>query len=286
LSEVLGEIAAEDKETIVFFDELNLALENYNSDHHDTDATSEALWTSLDKQERNRKFFFIGAMNRVDKMPPQIDDRILVCCVELLPPKDAATRKRIFLGKLLNDGVVLSEDAEVYIDENMTKLQGHTGRNLKAFALATRFQAMTEDADDPMVITPAHLQEAVKIIQNTKRLVKYGQEVETDEDRRHREALAQQDQHFVQQQMIAGATISKQKTKYNYTHDRLNSTITTSSSDVLSAGDIGILTDDQRKVFCATNGRLAASLQREIEKRASATEASAGKKENADCILM
>ncbi len=283
----LKAIVAEDKETVVFWDELNLALEHYNSEHHDTDATSEALWSFFDSQEHNDKLFFIGAMNRVDKLPPQIKDRILARCIELLPPKDPEARKRIFLDKLLGDGIVLSPDAEAYIDENMSNLAGYTGRNLKEFALAVQFQAMTEGPDALMIITRAHLEAAAQIIQGTKLRIKHGQEDVTDEERRHREALAQQDQHFVQQQKITRATVSTQKTKYSYDLVGQLQSTTTISRQALSQSELdhhkAILTPAQLDILSTINDRVRSHF--EVE-GASAAAAAASKKEAGGCAVM
>jgi Cdc6-like AAA superfamily ATPase len=81
-NETKGKLAAELKKTIsrkkkvvVIIDELNTLLENFNSKGHDTDTTSSFLWTFLDAQKRNQNFFFIGTMNRDDKIPDPIKHR-------------------------------------------------------------------------------------------------------------------------------------------------------------------------------------------------------------------
>lgn len=63
------------RKTVVIVDELNKLLENFNSKDHDTDTTGSFFWTFLDAQKRNQNFFFIGTMNRDDKVPDPVKHR-------------------------------------------------------------------------------------------------------------------------------------------------------------------------------------------------------------------
>ena len=74
LQKELQEIETSNKPTILVIDELNQLLENSNSKHHDTDTTSKALWIFLDKQKNNEKFFLIGTMNHISKLPKPVKE--------------------------------------------------------------------------------------------------------------------------------------------------------------------------------------------------------------------
>lgn len=71
----LKNIISQKKKVVVIIDELNKLLENFNSKGHDTDITASFLWTFLDEQKRNPNFFFIGTMNRDDKIPDPVKHR-------------------------------------------------------------------------------------------------------------------------------------------------------------------------------------------------------------------
>src|SRR5579872_4507355 len=68
-------VAQKNSKIIIIIDELNQLLENYNSKQYDTDMTSKALWTFLDKNRYNENFFFIGVMNDAGKIPQQLKSR-------------------------------------------------------------------------------------------------------------------------------------------------------------------------------------------------------------------
>lgn len=74
-SELQG-VMAQRRKTVLIIDELNRLLENFDSESHDTDTTGSFLWTFLDEQRRNANFFFIGIMNRDDKIPDQVKHRL------------------------------------------------------------------------------------------------------------------------------------------------------------------------------------------------------------------
>ena len=78
LQKELEAIQKSKKPTILIIDELNLLMENSESKHHDTDTTAKVLWTFLDQQKGNKDFFFIGTMNRINKLPKAFKSRIIL----------------------------------------------------------------------------------------------------------------------------------------------------------------------------------------------------------------
>ncbi len=223
----LNSITGKNVETVVILDELNQLLEHYNNDHYDTDATSKALWTFLDKQEGNNRFFLIGIMNRADKLPPQVKSRMLAQSILIDAPQNPEFRKDLFLSKLITSRVKLSKDANEYIDKNIGSMGEYSGRDFKKFALAAKMQAVGPKKEDCIVIDKGHLEKAYQYIENVKKVIKPHQEDKTSEEVQrelHKETLDQQkkfheetmkqqrifhednrrvqQQHFVQQQFM------------------------------------------------------------------------------------
>ncbi len=168
----LDTIVGQDVETVIILDELNQLLKHYDSEHYDTDATSKALWTFLDKQDGNKKFFLIGILDRADKLPPHIKSRMLARGIIINPPQTAEFRKELFLEKLLTSRVKLSEEAKAYIDENIGKMDQYSGRDFRDFALAAKMQAVGPKKEDCILIDKNHLEKAAQYIQKVQKAIK------------------------------------------------------------------------------------------------------------------
>jgi len=219
--EDIASIASTGHPVVVVIDEINRLLENAESVHHDTDTTSAALWTFLDRQRGNHNFFLIGTMNRVDKLPPPIKSRIMMRCIKLLPIADPNKKTQFFLLHLLSPTCRLHEEVnETFLNEQWSQLPVAAGRYLEELALkVTIICAKDKVGCGPMVVNKQHISTAFEKLKQIYPEFKLDAKNETDEEmreRHHVETLAQQerhfglnqqqqDLHFVQQQKIAFA---------------------------------------------------------------------------------
>ena len=91
------------RKVVVIIDEINRLLENFDSKNHDTDSTSSNLWMFLDAQRLNPNFFLIGTMNRDNKIPEPMKNRIEASSIVFPKITDPIKLRRIFRSKLESD---------------------------------------------------------------------------------------------------------------------------------------------------------------------------------------
>lgn len=208
LQKELAAIEKSGKPTILIIDELNRLLENSDSKHHDTDSTSTVLWTFLDRQNGNGKFFLIGTMNRVDKLPKPYKDRILFDFIEFPPITDSPLKTEIIRKNLNTQNIFI--DAEVtddFLKKELEKLGPCSGRSLQKLSIEIgKIGRMNQQQKSSVIIVKkAFITQAINEHINRKISIKYDALQETDEERQnryHRENQAAQERHFIQQQLI------------------------------------------------------------------------------------
>jgi AAA+ superfamily predicted ATPase len=208
LQKEFAAIEASEKPTILIIDELNRLLENTDSKHHDTDTAATALWTFLDKQKGNKNFFFIGTMNRANKLPKPYKSRILLDYIKF-PLINNPKLKSDFVRTTLTTKNT-SLDAEVtdaFLDKELEKIGSCSGRDLKNISNAIyKISKINErQPSNPMVIKKATITHIIDLYVNNKIELDYDIEEKTDEQRQnhyHKENQEMQERHFIQQHMI------------------------------------------------------------------------------------
>lgn len=217
LNQIFNEIISNNEQFILIIDELNLLLENSDSKHHDTDATSKAIWSFLDSRKNKHNFFFIGTMNRVDKLPQPFKSRILFRCIKFGPLTDINQKNQILRDKLEDE---YTQFADEVTNENLNieiqKIKDCTGRDLEEFASALKrvYRDHDDDENNKIIIGNIHIQEVMSEYLETYTFMKYDKIEETDEERSerhyegninnqnklHQENKDMQEKHFIQQQ--------------------------------------------------------------------------------------
>jgi AAA+ superfamily predicted ATPase len=274
LQKELEAIEASKKPTILIIDELNRLLENSNSKHHDTDTIATALWTFLDKHRDDKNFFFIGTMNRANKLPKAYKSRILLDYIEFPLVSDPKFKNEFIRRELTTKNTTL--DAEItneFLDKELEKMGICSARDLKNISNRihkTTQMAKTTPVADKIVINKAAITNAMDRYMQAKIKLDYDVEEETDEerqDRHHKETLNMHDLHFIQQQMIQLALNENQVNRklplspwgINYV-----------SPEGKKKFDL-LITDEQRelleKAMKETNARRAAEEKAAAEKR-------------------
>jgi len=216
LQKEFAAIEASKKPTILIIDELNRLLENTDSKHHDTDTAATALWTFLDKQKGNKKFFFIGTMNRANKLPKPYKSRILLDYIKF-PLINNPKLKNDFIRKTLTtkNTSLDTEVTDTFLDIQLEKIGSCSGRDLKNISNAIyKISKINEtQPSDSMIIKKAIITHAIDLYVKNKIELDYDIEEETDEQRQnryHKENQEMQERHFVQQQMIQMTTNDNQ----------------------------------------------------------------------------
>ena len=206
LGKELEAIALSHKPTILIIDELHHLLENASSKHHDTDATSKVLWTFLDKQAGNKNFFFIGTMNRANKLPKPLKDRMLSGYIPFFLLTDSAFKKRLLRRNLTTPATYLDEEVtDAFLDEELDKIGPCSGRNLKLISLNILMMHKGNKERRPVRIQKEYIARAMNEYMSDKAAMEYDVEDETDEERQerhHKETMMQQERHLFEQQRM------------------------------------------------------------------------------------
>jgi AAA+ superfamily predicted ATPase len=217
LQKELEAIETSKKPTLLIIDELNRLLENSNSKHHDTDTIATALWTFLDKQRDNKDFFFIGTMNRANKLAKAYKSRILLDYIEFPLVSDPKFKNEFIRRELTTKSTTL--DAEItneFLDKELEKIgicAARDLRNISNYIHKTSQMAKTTTVTDKMVINKVAITNAMDRYIQAKIKLDYDIEEETDEERQnrhHEENLEMQQSLFIQQQMIQLTTNENQ----------------------------------------------------------------------------
>jgi len=213
LQKELKAIEASKKPTILIIDELNRLLENSDSKHHDTDTVATALWTFLDKHRDNKNFFFIGTMNRANKLPKAYKSRILLDYIEFPLVSNSKYKNQFIRRELTSKNTQLeTEITDAFLDKELEKMKICSDRDLKNLSNAIykrSFMTETIPVHDKMIIKKATIEHVINHYVQAKIKLDYDSEEETDEERQnrhHKENLDMQQSLFVQQQMIQLAT--------------------------------------------------------------------------------
>ena len=228
LLEILNGIVANAKaKVVVIIDELEELLEHFESEKYDTAATGRSLWTFLDRQAGNRNFFLIGTMNRNNKIQEQLKDRIDVDCIYFKPITDPVRKREIFRDALEETNMRLSEECtDEFLDEcikDLGNVQLRTHQNMRRLVSRLLWHNHPEEG---RLIKQGDLKQAIGMTTSSRKTMEVGRKEESEEDRRHRESLEQQDRHFVQQHAIQKILAQETTTHYYYggIGDKLRST--------------------------------------------------------------
>lgn len=220
LQKELQAIETSKKPTILIIDELNRLLENSNSKHHDTDTIATALWTFLDKNKDNKNFFFIGTMNRANKLPKAYKSRIILDYIEFPLVNNPIFKNQFIRRELTSENTQLeTEITDDFLDKELEKMNICSARDLKNLSNAIykrSFMAEDTPLQDKVIIKKATITDVINQYVQNKNKLDFDTEEETDEERQnrhHKENLDMQQSLFAQQQMIQLATNEHQVTR-------------------------------------------------------------------------
>lgn len=239
---------------ILIIDEIHQLLEHADSENYDTDATSKALWSNIDRQANKDNFFFIGLMNNDDKLPKPFQSRIRLRAIEFKPITDLSYRRNELRRKIVDDTTELLVD-DNYLDQLLRANPNVTFRDFDEIALfaaeASLIDVYKFNKDSKTLIkkvTQKHLESAFN--ENIKGMTRqnYNRPEITDEERRHQESLKKQDELFVRSQMIALATGWKRDKCAEHESQDFSSRSFSKISEKDLAGITGSFSNEQKKI--------------------------------------
>ncbi len=188
LADFLRCAVSQKKKVVVIIDELNRILENFDSKHHDADATASYLWTFLDEQKYNPNFFFIGTMNREDKLPDQVKHRFGGSSIYF--PQHTPEKLRDIFKKQMNRNPQMEFDEEcddVFIDSCIELFKNSpmpiTPRDYENILLEVSRDTFADDRVSKVrKAKQSHIQNGIKFVVGSYVRSKLGKEDITQEE--------------------------------------------------------------------------------------------------------
>jgi len=263
LEKELKSAIASKKPTLIIIDELHRLLENADSKNHDTDSTSTALWTFLDKQEGNENFFLIGTMNRIDKLPQPFKNRIISDYIHFPLTTDPKIKNKLIRMYLTTENSILDEEVtDDFLNKELEKLNDCAGRCLKKISRAIgRKNRINESKKSSVtVIKKTTITQVANEHAKRKAEIKYNWVDESDDERQnrhHKENMKMHESHFVQQQLV--------QIILSYEHNPL-----ISLRDMLHGREnlIALLTDEQKELYANIMAKTQERKYREAAEKA------------------
>lgn len=185
---------------VIVIDEINALTDDHTSEHSDTKHTAMQLWTLLDEYSKDKDFLLIGTTNVTKKMPHQLQSRFRGKSFYIdNPSQDALIRALIF--RIQHMQLIQAEDCNnEYLNELASKSSDFSRRDVEALIEKALLLQYIKNPEEPRLLTKDCFEQAYVYLEREKEMLWDFSEQTTDEERRHRENLAQNDKHFVESQ--------------------------------------------------------------------------------------
>lgn len=192
----------EDKEKpILIMEEINALTDDHTSEHSDTKHTAMQFWTLLDERQHDKDFLLIGTTNVTKKMPHQLQTRFKMKTF-LIDYPSLDSRKRTITFYLNKLGIQKDATCDsTYLHELAQKTVNFSQRDIEAL-IDTSILLFTMENPNVITkkITKRNLDQAYsELIQENEKFWDFSEQT-TDEERRHKETLAQNKQQFEESQ--------------------------------------------------------------------------------------
>lgn len=185
---------------VVIIDEINALTDDHTSEHSDAKHTAMQLWTLIDEYSKDQDFLLIGTTNITKKMPHQLQSRFLGKTFYIKnPSKEALLRAFIFRIQQLQ--LVQDEScSNEYLNELATRTTDYSRRDIQALIERALLWQYIKNTDAPRILNKECLEQAYADLNQEKEMLWDFTEQTTDEERRHRENLAQNAKQFAESQ--------------------------------------------------------------------------------------
>lgn len=197
LRDVFKEIDEDPDKPVLIMDEMNVLTDGHTSEHSDTKNTAMQLWTLLDQHRANKDFLFIGTTNITKKMPHQLQSRFKGKTFLIENPSNESRARALHY---YMQNLAIKKDhtcSNAYVEELAKKTEAFSQRDIKTLITsAILLSAIENPQQSPRVITKKNIEEAYNDIIKENEFFWDFQEHTTDEERRHRENMAQNQKQF------------------------------------------------------------------------------------------
>lgn len=192
IRKLFKQLREDEDKPVLILEEINALTDGHTSEHSDTKHTAMQLWTLLDGFKDDKDFLLIGTTNVTKKMPHQLQSRFEGRTIVINNPTLAARKNTLVLNlKKLN---VLKDESctDNYFNELAQKIAGFSQRRIEALIdnALYLYSKRNPNATDLKLSKECLEQSYIEIMEDIQTLCDYTEHV-TDEDRRHRESLAQ-----------------------------------------------------------------------------------------------
>jgi len=181
----------------IVFEEMNLLADNYNSEHTDALHTAAQIWTTLDRREKEKEFFLIATGNRSKGMPHQLQKRFKGRTFFIdNPPESLRLRSLEFC--MRHQGASRDETCtDAYLQELAKKATNFAQQDIRKLVdtALLLFYESNRNATKA-TLSKAYLEKAYEELQKEDEIFWDFSEHVTDEERRHREIMAQNKAHY------------------------------------------------------------------------------------------
>jgi hypothetical protein len=159
-----------------------------------------------DKQKNNKNFFLIGTMNRINKLPKPVKDRIDFIEFNLM--SDPKVRNSIIRKNLTTkNNQIAVEVTDDFLNKELEEINTYCWRELERVSNEILIKSKLNDTNKSSIITSNKdsISQAISNYLRKKTKMQYDLEEETDEERQnrfHKENMKMHEKHFIQQQAI------------------------------------------------------------------------------------
>lgn len=195
LRKVFQQIAQDKEKPILIINEINALTDGYTSEHGDTQHTAMQLWTLLDKYKNDKDFLLIATTNVTKKMPHQLQSRFEGKTFSIDNPSFESRRRAIefYLKRLKLERDTTCTDS--YLNELAAKTNDFSRRSIEALVDYSLLLYAVKNPNVPKRISKEYLDASyAELIRQKQEFWDFSEHI-TDEERRHRENLAQAAKH-------------------------------------------------------------------------------------------
>jgi SpoVK/Ycf46/Vps4 family AAA+-type ATPase len=180
---------------VLVIDEINVLTDDHTSEHSDAKNTAAQLWTLLDTYKNNKDFFIIATTNVTNKMPHQLQTRFEGKVFSIDNPSFEA-RKQLIKFHIQKSGSIIDPSCDdQYLEELAKKTEAFSLRTIEALISGAHLLYVTDNPGVPLRLSKRYLEQAYsRIVEDRKKHWNFNTQT-TEEERRHKEILAQNERH-------------------------------------------------------------------------------------------
>ena len=129
IHEIIKKSINELQQVVVIIDDMDVLLQHYNSEYHDSMMTTKVLCKILDEYATNPNFLLIGTAFEPNKISPIMMEKFGDNIIEL-PRPNSLLRKEIIEMYLRNSRTLVDVSVNGYVGDLVNKTEGFSHRRI------------------------------------------------------------------------------------------------------------------------------------------------------------